>query len=187
MGFEDLYEEEVVVMGYKEAVAGAVAPGLAVPVVVLPVANTAGIALFAVGPVLLAVALAQPVALVVAETDRTVAVATVDQPAQTVAFAVTSAVLFLVAVAAALLFADTLVERKSLVVGVGEADEAVAAVAAVAQRKGGLVVEAENDEIVAAAAAAAAAVQRKKGLVVEAEKGHDPLCRRRKTSTKTVE
>lgn len=44
-------------------------------------------------------------------------------------------------------------------------------------------VEAENDEIVAAAAA----VQRQKGLVVEAEKGPDPLCRRGKTSTKSIE
>ena len=51
----------------------------------------------------------------------------------------------------------------------GEEDEAVAAVAAVAQRKRSLAVEAENDEVVGDAA-----VQRKKGLVVEAKKGHDP-------------
>lgn len=58
-----------------------------------------------------ALALAHTVALVVAETGCAVAVATVDQLAHTVALAVTFAVLFLVAVAAAVLFADTLVER----------------------------------------------------------------------------
>ena len=46
----------------------------------------------------------------VAKTDCAAAVATVDQLAHTVALAVTFAVLLLVAVAAAVSFADTVVE-----------------------------------------------------------------------------